>query len=157
LPSRWLTALWLSGGLTLAQATAASAAPITYPSGSWTTENSGTVISVAQCGTDLCGRISGMVLDHPNDPPPLDWRGKPQCGDIIFQVAPETADDGTVKWNGTVSDPRDGAVYQATVTFDAQGNLHMRGFVGLAIFGETQIWRPYSAQTPRDCLIRRTS
>ncbi|HTQ71281.1 MAG TPA: DUF2147 domain-containing protein [Acidocella sp.] len=157
MPSRWLTALWLSGGLALAQATAASAAPVTYPSGSWITKNSETVISVAQCGTDLCGRISGMVLDHPNDPPPLDWRGQPQCGDIIFQVAPETADDGTVKWNGTVSDPRDGAVYQATVTFDAQGNLHMRGFVGLAIFGETQIWRPYSAQTPRDCLIRRTS
>ena len=157
MPSRRLAALWLSGGLALAQTNAASAASVTYPSGSWTTENSGTVISVAQCGTDLCGRISGMVLDHPNDPTPLDWRGQPQCGDIIFQVAPETGDDGTVKWNGTVSDPRDGAVYQATVTFDAQGNLHMRGYVGLAIFGETQIWRPYSAQTPRDCLIRRTS
>jgi len=155
LPSRWLTALWLSGGLALAQAAAASS--VTYPSGSWITENSGTVISVAQCGTGLCARISGMVLDHPNDPPPLDWRGHLQCGDIIFQVAPRTADDGTVRWDGTVTDPRDGSVYSATVTFDAQGNLHMRGYIGLPILGETQIWRPYAAQTPSDCLIRRTN
>lgn len=151
--SRWLAALWLNSVLALAQAAAASPTAITYPSGSWVTDNSGTVISVAQCGTDLCGRISGMVLNHPNDPPPLDWRGQLQCHDIIFQVAPQPGDDGTVKWTGTVTDPRDGTVYNATVWFDTQGNLHMRGYVGLPILGETQIWRPFTGQTPSDCLI----
>ncbi|MDR3504854.1 MAG: DUF2147 domain-containing protein [Acidocella sp.] len=154
--SRWFSALWLSGGLALAQAAAASPT-ITYPSGSWVTDNSGTVISVAQCGADLCGRISGMVLDHPTDPPPLDWRGQLQCRDIIFQVSPHPHDDGSITWAGTVTDPRNGAVYQATVGFDAKNNLLMRGYVGLRIFGETQVWRPYAQPTPSDCLMRPAS
>lgn len=154
--SRWFSALWLSGGLALAQAAAASPG-ITYPSGSWVTNNSGTVINVAQCGEDLCGRISGMVMDNPSAPPPIDWRGQLQCHDIIFQVSPHQHDDGSITWAGTVTDPRDGAVYQATVSFDDQNDLLMRGYVGLRIFGETQVWHPYSAATPSDCLIHPAS
>jgi uncharacterized protein (DUF2147 family) len=153
LSSRWFSTLWLSGGLALAQAASASPA-ITYPSGSWVTNNSGTVISVAQCGTNLCGRISGMVMEHPSDPPPLDWRGQLQCHDIIFQVSPHQRDDGSITWAGSVTDPRNGAVYNAMIWFDAQNDLHMRGYVGLPLLGETQIWHPYAAATPSDCLMR---
>ena len=155
--SRWFSALWLSGGLALAQAAAASPAAITYPSGSWVTNNSGTVISVAQCGADLCARISGMVLDHPTDPAPIDWRGQLQCHDIIFQVSPHPHDNGSITWTGTVTDPRNGNRYSASVWFDAQNNLHMRGYVGLPLLGETQVWYPYTQPTPSDCLIRPAS
>jgi len=44
--------------------------------------------------------------------------------------------------NGTVLDPRDGSVYQARMELSPDGQkLMMRGFLGIDLFGHSQIWR----------------
>ncbi len=148
----WFIALCLGASAVFGHA--ASADP-TFPTGDWITANQQAVVQVAPCGDKICGTLIGMVFDHPTDPMPKDWRGQPQCGDIIFQVAPETESDGSVTWHGTVTDPRDGSVFQATVAFDAQNNLHLRGYIGLPLLGQTQVWQPYNGHILTGCRVPR--
>ena len=55
--------------------------------------------------------------------------------------------------DGTILDPRDGAVYDAEMEMTPDGKkLSVRGFLGLPIFGQTQVWRrlPDNAMMPSE-------
>jgi 2',3'-cyclic-nucleotide 2'-phosphodiesterase / 3'-nucleotidase len=143
-----LAALGFCGSLFMAPA--AQAGSVT-PAGSWLTADHSAVIVIAPCGTGLCGYIAGIRLDHPTDPQPRDWRGQPQCGDLIIAALP--AEDNPYKWRGTVTDPRNGSVYRATLTLHDDGTLRLRGYVGVPLFGETQSWTRYTGQIRTGCLI----
>lgn len=127
---------------------AAHAATAPAPTGRWITANHNAVIQIAPCGGDLCGQIVGIALAHPNDAMPLAWAGQPQCGMVILQTAPAPG-----AWVGQVVDPRDGSVYQARMVVDNARHLQLHGYVGLPIFGQTQIWTPYNGQTLAGCRL----
>jgi len=101
---------------------AAHAMAPTSPIGTWTTENGHGVIAIAPCGDALCGRIVG--IDRPPDDP------------------------GT--WVGHITDPRDGSVYGARLWVQ-NGNLHLRGYLGIPLLGSTQVWRPFTGRLTPDC------
>jgi uncharacterized protein (DUF2147 family) len=136
----------LLGGGALCGAAAASAPP----TGRFLTDDHQAVIEVANCGTGLCGRIIGMVFDHPSDPQPLDWQGHPQCGEQIITATP--TQNGP--WQGTVLDPRSGAVYHATLWLDGSGNLNLHGYVLAPLLGQTQIWHPFTGQILPGCQLK---
>ena len=125
------------------------AAPSASPVGTWLTESGHGVVEIAECGDALCGRIVGMDRD-PGSPMPTDVNGRPQCGlTIISHERPEA--DGT--WLGEVTNPRDGATYQAKLWVDCSGNLHLRGFIGITLLGSTQVWRPFTGRLSAECAL----
>ena len=141
-PVWWATALTI----TLFAASASTAATDS-PIGMWSTENGHGVIAITQCGDALCGRIAGIDR-APADPIPMDVNGRSQCGlTIITDEKPNG--DGT--WLGQITDPRDGDTYQAKLWLDESGNLHLRGFIGIPLFGSTQIWRKYTGHLTAEC------
>jgi len=118
------------------------------PTGRWLTEDAGAVVEISHCGGDLCGRIVGVTLDHPDDPPPLDAHGKPQCGAmIITDMRP--AGDGL--WRGHISDPRNGRVYHAEIWLDDRRQLRLRGYLGVPLFGATQDWSRFAGKIGAEC------
>jgi uncharacterized protein (DUF2147 family) len=128
-------------------ASPASAAPESTLLGTWSTANGQGVIAIDQCGDALCGRIVGIER-KPTEPMPTDVAGRPQCGlTIITNERPQA--DGT--WLGQVTDPRDGGVYQAKLWLDEQGNLRLRGFIGIPALGATQIWHRFTGQLTAAC------
>lgn len=98
------------------------------PFGLWLTESRKAVIEIHPCaGARLCGRIVWMADNTPR-----------LCR---MQILEGFEDDGTGEWHhGTVLDPRDGSRWQAEITPKPGGILHMRGFVLMSLFGETQVW-----------------
>lgn len=106
------------------------------------------MIAIGPCGDGLCGRIAG-ILDWPADGhAPVDVDGQPQCGlTIISDVHPGSAD----RWAASITDPENGRVYDAQLWVDRAGRLHLRGYIGLPLFGQTQIWTPYPGPMPKDC------
>ncbi len=148
--------LWLYAVLMCGSVAAAHAAAIQNqnPTGRWLTENGQAVIQIAPCGADLCGQIVGIALAHPGDPMPTNWQGGPQCGMTILQTAPQMdSDTGATAWVGSVLDPRNGNVYHATIRLDDNRDLHLHGYLGLPIFGQTQIWALYAGRTLAGCKL----
>jgi uncharacterized protein (DUF2147 family) len=130
-------------------ASSASAAPEGSPLGTWFTANGHGVVAIDRCGDALCGRIVGIER-KPAEPMPTDVDGRPQCGlTIITNERPQV--DGT--WLGQVTDPRDGGVYQAKLWLDAQGNLRLRGFIGIPALGATQTWHRFNGHLTAACVL----
>jgi uncharacterized protein (DUF2147 family) len=146
----WLIAAWLCGSVVLAHAAATQPA---NPTGRWYTADHSAVVQIAPCGKDLCGQIVGLADVNQTGEMPTDWQGQPQCGLTILQTQPQTAPDGSVIWAGTVLDPRNGNVYQATLALDASRHLQLHGYIGLPIFGQTQTWQPYPGRTLAGCKL----
>lgn len=119
-------------------------------SGNWRTQDRSSVIAMAPCAEGWCGRIVGVTLDHPTDPPPVDNHGRLQCGQTIIRMRRRTPDG---RWHGSILDPRTGGLWSAQVWL-ANGTLHLRGFIGLPLFGATQSWTRYAGPLPNDCILR---
>jgi uncharacterized protein (DUF2147 family) len=146
--ARWYRLSYAATVLAAAlMAGSASATPAASPLGTWTTANGHGVIAIAPCGDALCGRIVG--IDRlPTEPMPTDVHGHSQCGlTIIKGEKPEA--DGT--WLGEVTDPRDGTTYHAKLWLDADGNLNLRGFIGIPLLGSTETWRPFTGHLNAEC------
>jgi len=138
-----LVAILLIGLLVAAGASARPSSPV----GNWATENGHGVVAIEPCGEALCGRIVGIDRD-PAEPMPTDVSGRSQCGLTIIRNEKPTADGS---WLGEITDPRDGRTWQATLWVDENGNLHLRGFIGIPLLGATQIWRPFGGHLTSQC------
>ena len=115
--------------------------------GEWSTEDGHGVIAIEPCGEDLCGRIVG-IQRTPGEPMPKDVHGAPQCGLVIIR---KEHPDGDGSWLGEITDPRDGTVYGAKIWIGRDGNLRLRGFLGLPLLGQTQVWRRFTGRIGEAC------
>lgn len=118
--------------------------------GLWLTQHHDGVIQIYDCNNGLCGRIVGFFLDRPTDPTPRDYRGLSQCDlPLIIDARPIRSN----LWKGHIIDPRNGKLYGAEMHVTPQGNLALRGFLGIPLLGQTQIWTRYRGYVPPDCRI----
>jgi uncharacterized protein (DUF2147 family) len=125
---------------------AATAAPgIT---GLWLTQDHDGIIKINNCGGNLCAEMAGLILDHPNDPAPVDYRGVSQCHLPLISDAHPIQPN---LWKGHITDPRNGSVYGVELRLDPRGNLALRGFLGIPLLGHTQTWTRYAGKVPDDC------
>ncbi len=124
-------------GVALAVSGAAEAAPVS-PVGRWLTADRGGVIEIAPCGGNvLCGRIVGMDYEPGHEPTDV-WH-RPQCGlMLLYDLRP-----GETAWNGRVLNPKSGQMYGASVTIPDHETLKLRGYLGIALFGQTVTWTRY--------------
>ena len=134
----------------LCAALAAAAAYAETPTvlGYWR-EPGGSVILIAPCGHGLCVAIASVAAgDHPvtdtHDPDPK-LRARPLCGLRIGDGF--VAIDAQHASGGHLYDPKSGHTYSGRMM--AEGNLlHLRGYIGLAIFGRTETWVRTSRPPP---------
>lgn len=123
----------------LALGTSALASDVT---GVWRTSEEGGKIAIERCGTSICGKILGggapqagrSNTDEKNKNPAL--RSRPLLGLTIMQGF----SGGPQVWTGgTIYNPNDGGVYQATVKLAANDVLQVKGCI-VAPLCKTQTW-----------------
>jgi uncharacterized protein (DUF2147 family) len=101
----------------------------------------GSVIDVHSCGKDVCARLVSIA---PNAPSPFDihnpdraQRTRRLCGlQIGWGFHPNGPDHAT---DGTLYDPKTGKTYHGKMTA-AGDRLDLRGYIGLSLFGRTEVW-----------------
>ncbi len=140
----WLLASFMLAGPTRAEA---------FQAGYWISSSRQIVLQISPCGGDLCGFIEGIALDHPSDAMPTDWQGRSQCGFLMLRVSPTPAKPSAPRWRGVLQDPRNGHIYRTTVRFDNAGNLVLHGYIGLPLFGRTQVWPKFHHQVLAGCHV----
>lgn len=150
---RRLTLLMVACCLALALSGHARAAGSTRsPIGAWQIGQGGAVVRIASCdhGKSLCGHIVGIMLDR-GTAMPSDWQGRSQCG---FELIRSSRQNGR-QWQGRIVNPRNGDRYGVEFHVDRAGNLALRGYLGLPIFGETQHWMRWHGPIPSSCRINQ--
>ncbi len=126
--------------------------------GTWLTESGNGKVRIAPCGDlpgaggepadQLCGAIVWLKE-------PLTEAGTPKVDarnpDAALQQRPiiglpiltgfEPGDEPGVWEGGRIYNPEDGETYKSVITLKDDGaRLEVRGYVGLPIFGKTQVW-----------------
>ncbi len=118
--------------------------------GMWMTEDRQGVVRIEPCGDAYCGRVVGI-----SDFPPgglRDLHGVPQCGLVIVHGLRPT---DTGKRHGTITNPDDGRTYDAIMWVAPDGDLRLRGYIGLPLFGSTQRWPHFTGRVTPDCHFSR--
>jgi uncharacterized protein (DUF2147 family) len=136
--------LLLLAGSSLAQNVLAPPAP----TGQWLTQDRGGVIAIAACGDHFCAHIAGVVLDHPDDAMPVDYKGSSQCGLALVTDAAPVAPN---MWRGHILDPRNGHSFGVELRLKDADHLAVRGFLGISLLGRTEDWTRFTGAVPDDC------
>lgn len=125
--------------------------------GIWLTEGGRGKVRIAPCGEfpglrgasdDLCGAIvwlqepdnaAGQPKTDRNNPEPA-LQDRPIVGLPILAGFKPAAEPG--RWEGgRIYNPEDGETYKSTLALRNGGaQLEVRGYVGLPIFGKSQVW-----------------
>ena len=122
-----ISGLLLSVATLLTATPAMAAAPI---AGKWITAEKDSIIEIAPCGNNMCGRITKMMI--PVEGPPFDrnnpnptMRNRPLLGlPILLALA-----DGGKQWEGKIYDPKGGKTYKSKVYRNADGTLTVKGCI----------------------------
>ena len=111
--------------------------------GHWLTEKTETgnqlVVEVAPCGTSACGTIV-WIKEPKADANNIDdaLKSRPLCG---VQMIGNFTKDAEGEWSdGFIYAPDDGKTYKSRMRLTEDGNLYVRGYIGISLFGRSQIW-----------------
>ena len=106
----------------------------------------GTVFSIAEHEGRLQAEVIGMRkprLDKKNPTPEL--RARPVLG---LQVLSDYQFKRGA-WRGRIYDPGSGHTFKSHIKRDDEGNLRVRGYVGLSLFGKTEVFEAVGSCTER--------
>lgn len=113
--------------------------------GTWLTEDGDAALTIADCGGQLCGRIvwlesatdrSGSLRLDDNNPDPARQTQR-ICGLVVIRGLKPSGPD---TWDGYVYNPQDGKTYSGDITVLSDKALKLRAYIGLPIFGRSEIW-----------------
>ena len=124
--------------------------------GTWLTASGKAQVRIAPCPDPKSGPICGTIvgLNNPTGPdgavvPPdvaTDWRngdaalrGRKVLGMPLIWGFKKTSDPNTFE-GGQIYNGENGKTYNANISLQPDGRLSLRGYVGIAAFGETQTW-----------------
>lgn len=133
--------------LTLGVAAVAWAEPFS-PIGTWWAEGGAAKVRVLECDDGLCARViwlrspfdeHGCALRDRYNPDP-ELRDREMIGIEIVRGLTPDEDDQASFTGGTIYDPTSGRTYRCDLTISSDGQLQIRGFLGLRLIGRTVTW-----------------
>lgn len=135
------------------------------PRGRWITANGNLEVEVAPCGPALCGTVTQVLgnrsMSGAGEMKAAD--GRPALGlRVLSGFVPDSVDPkvAPVRWSGEIYNRENGKTYDCDLSVDTTGNpageLVLRGYVGLRLFGQTQRWQrvPADAGTTTPVTLR---
>jgi uncharacterized protein (DUF2147 family) len=110
--------------------------------GTWVVAEKDAHIEIYRDGDRYSGRICWLrdpEVDKPGEERlPKRERGEtPKVGLIIVRAF---RFDGKEWTGGTLYDPTDGKSYRGVIRLGSKGELRVRGFMGISLFGRTTVW-----------------
>lgn len=102
------------------------------------------IVKIYQDNGVLKGEVVELLAEPEDEGPPVcdQCQGELKNAPILgFPLLSGMTKDGDEWTRGTIIDPENGKEYQAKLSLDDNGRkLNVRGFIGLSLFGRTQVW-----------------
>lgn len=136
---RSMAASALAAG-TLAIAATAGADAQAPGLGRWITETGNYEVEIAPCADKLCGTIVTVLGNRSMRDPSVEMVPADPRPPLGMRILTDLAPNGERQWSGYVFDRESGKTYSCRVTLLASGQLKVRGYVGLPMFGRTAVW-----------------
>jgi len=126
----------IPAALALLLGAAASAEPA-GPTGRWLSASGNVEVAIAPCGPALCGTIARVIANRSMEGgAPMGPR--PGVG---LKIMTGFRAEGGDHWTGRLYDRENGRTYDCRLSLDGRDRLVVRAYLGLPLFGKTQIWR----------------
>lgn len=154
---------WMGCIAAMCLATSAQAEDGTTPgvAGLWLVKKKDVVVEVKPCSAGskiLCGRIAWLdpkakqQIDNLN--PDESLRSRKLCGiRVMWDMKPDADEEGM--YTGKIYKANNGTVYDATIKRDADGNLLLRGYIGVPLLGKDAILTPVKKGSYPLCTQRK--
>jgi len=137
--------LWIAVALLMTATTAHAESVL----GQWLTPV-GATAEVYRCDASVCVKLVTLSKDAPSrvdsNNPDAALRKRSLCGLVMgrgFHLSGSTEADG-----GQLYDPKSGKTYSGTMTTDGDRFLRLRGYVGIKLFGRTEVWTRVQNKVP---------
>lgn len=116
------------------------------PQGRWITASGNLEVEIAPCGKALCGTVTKVLGNRSMSRDGEEMKAadtRPATGMRILQnfVAETVEDQRTTRWEGEIYNRENGKTYACLMSLNPDGSLQLRPYVGLPLFGKTQIWQ----------------
>ncbi len=113
--------------------------------GNWLTEPKDGIIQISQAAD---GKLQGRIMGG-NEPGKLDKENPdPAKRNLVLRGQVNMSGlkyDGDGKWSGgSIYKPADGKTYKCKIELRSDGTLKVRGFIGVSLLGQTQVWTRYT-------------
>ncbi|KQO26666.1 hypothetical protein ASF11_03005 [Acidovorax sp. Leaf76] len=145
---------------TAGQSASAPAPHPQAPLGRWITESGNLEVDVAPCATDakttatsnaggsptLCGKVVRVLANRSMSAPGTDMAAadaRPALGMTLLSALRDT---GGGDYQGEIYNRENAKTYRATLTPAEPDQLLVRAYVGIPLFGKTQVWRRPAAE-----------
>ena len=118
------------------------------PTGLWLTAAESAVVEIERCDDELCGRVYWLEDDaalYDEENPDRDLRDRPLCGLPILWGFEQNPDRPGEWRDGQVYAADDGNTYSARIRVQDAGELELRGYRGIALFGRSESWTRVSS------------
>jgi uncharacterized protein (DUF2147 family) len=123
--------------LALAGAAAAQDAP---QLGRWLTESGNLEVEIAPCEQALCGTVVRVLANRA-----MDGGGEMKAADprpaMGMTLLTDFRASGQGEWKGRMYNRENAKHYSTLMSMEGPDQLVIRAYVGLPIFGKTQVWR----------------
>jgi uncharacterized protein (DUF2147 family) len=114
--------------------------------GKWANASGEAHVDVSKRNNKYYGKI--VWLKNPKDEkgntkydtknPEVSLRNKPLLG---LEILKEFVFDGQKWTDGKIYDPKSGKVYSCNITLQDDGNLNIRGYIGISLIGRSEVWK----------------
>lgn len=127
------------------------------PTGLWLTQNERSAIQIDRCERDnnkICGHIAWIIeggMQYDSENPDKDLRDRPMCGLQILRSFEQNSKNPN-KWeDGKIYKADDGDLYNANLEMIGPDRLRVHGYIGIPLFGKTQVWDRVSEDNYPQC------
>jgi len=118
----------------------AQAAPPS-PLGRWITESGNLEVDVAPCAEALCGTVVRVLANRSMSAPGQEMKAADPRPALGMMLLSNFKPAGEGEFQGRIYNRENAKHYSATIRLGEPDQLLVHAYVGIPLFGKTQVWR----------------
>jgi uncharacterized protein (DUF2147 family) len=108
--------------------------------GRWITESGNFEVDIAACGNALCGTVTRVVANRSMSAPGQEMDAADKRPALGMQILSGLRVTGDETLTGDIYNRENAKTYSVRLTMDGPQQMLVRSYVGIPLFGKTQLW-----------------